>query len=50
MKNRHMLQIKWANLLAGMARKAAIKSANTACPFWSYQDKLPDAVKKLRRF
>lgn len=33
-----------------IAYAEASKSANTSCPFFSYQPKLPVAVKKLRKF
>lgn len=33
-----------------IAYAEASKSANTSCPFFSYQSKLPASVKNLRRF
>lgn len=31
------------------ARKVAERDANTSCPFFGYQPKLPNAVKKLKK-
>lgn len=36
--------------IAVLARSEAVKSANTACPLFTYQPKSPEAVKKLRKF
>lgn len=40
--------------ISKIARKAAIKAAsyyaNVACPFITYQPKMSDEVKKLRKF
>lgn len=36
--------------LSQIAYAEASKSANTSCPFFSYQPKLPNDVKKLRKF
>lgn len=33
-----------------LAYKAASSEVNSACRFWSYQPKEPEAVKKLRKF
>lgn len=33
----------------GAARKLAERDANTTCPYYGYQEKLPDAVKKLKK-
>lgn len=33
-----------------LAKNAAIKSANSTCPFYQHQPILPDEVKKLRKF
>ena len=33
-----------------IARKAAESDANSTCRLWSYQPKVPEAVKKLRKF
>lgn len=30
--------------------KEAEKSVNTSCSWWTYQPKLPDQVKRLRKF
>jgi cyclic lactone autoinducer peptide len=38
------------NSLVGIAKKVTTVSANTACPFLLYQPKMPDSVKKLRKF
>lgn len=37
-------------VIVALSVKAATKEANSACSFWSYQSKEPDAVKKLRKF
>jgi cyclic lactone autoinducer peptide len=37
-------------LVSRIAIKEACKSANTSCITFAYQPKLPDAVKKLRKF
>lgn len=40
-------------MLCTTARKAvcsSVKSANTACMLWQYQPKMPDKVKKMRKF
>ncbi len=36
--------------IAKAALAVAKANANTACPFISYQPKLPETVKKLRKF
>lgn len=45
---------KGKKVFQNVAEKIAIKiakvDANTACPCISYQPKLPEAVKKLRKF
>ena len=33
-----------------MATKAASQNASEACVWWAYQPKMPEAVKKLRKF
>ena len=38
------------NVVEKIAIKIAKVDANTACPCISYQPKLPEAVKKLRKF
>ena len=35
---------------AKKAVSASVKSANTACMLWLYQPKMPDKVKKMRKF
>lgn len=35
-------------VLRYIAKKIAVKDANTTCPFLGYQPKLPAAVKKLK--
>lgn len=37
---------KWVE---NIAIKVATADANTACPYITYQPKLPEAVKKLRK-
>ncbi len=37
-------------LLANFAWKEAKKSANSACPWLLYTPKLPDKVKKMRKY
>lgn len=32
-----------------VARKVAERDANTSCPFYGYQERLPKAVKKLKK-
>lgn len=41
---------KCGSMLAEMARKVTTTSANTACPFLTYQPRLPESAKKLRKF
>lgn len=36
--------------IANMAKKAASLEANTACPFYNFQPKEPQDVKKMRKF
>ena len=38
------------NIVAKGARAVAKNNANTMCPFVMHQPKLPDKVKKLRKF
>lgn len=33
----------------GIAKKLAERDANTACAFYTYQKKMPSAVKKLKK-
>ncbi len=37
-------------LVTNMARKVAVVDANSACAWLGYQQKLPEGVKKLRKF
>lgn len=37
-------------VISNLAKKVAERDANTSCPFLGYQPKLPDSVKKLRKF
>lgn len=37
-------------LVSKLAQKEAIKSANSSCMCFAFQPKLPEAVKKLRKF
>lgn len=36
-------------VIRGLARKLAERDANTTCPYYTYQAKLPSAVKKLKK-
>ena len=38
------------SVLAAVSKKMAEVNANTACVCWMYQPKMPEAVKKLRKF
>lgn len=38
------------NAVAKLAYNCAKRSANTACRYWFGQSKLPEDVKKLRKF
>lgn len=38
------------NLVEKLAVKIAAAEANAACPFITYQPKLPQSVKSLRKF
>lgn len=38
------------NAAAKLAYNSAKHSANSSCNFWFSQSKLPEAVKKLRKF
>lgn len=44
-KNIHIKKV-----VAKAAYNTAVKSANRNCSFFFYQTKLPDMVKKLRKF
>lgn len=37
-------------VIGNLAKIVAKRDANTSCPFLGYQPKLPDSVKKLRKF
>jgi len=37
-------------LFAKLALKATATTANSACFIWTYQPKLPEKAKKLRKF
>ena len=41
---------KLRNLINKIAIKIATMEANTACPCITYQPKVPESVKKLRKF
>lgn len=41
---------KLKKLLEKAAIKVATTDANQACPYYIYQPKLPESVKKLRKF
>ena len=36
-------------IVKGIAKKLAERDANTTCPYYAYQAKLPSAVKKLKK-
>ena len=36
-------------VLGYIAKRIAVRDANTTCPFLGYQPKLPQAVKKLNK-
>lgn len=44
------LQTKLTQILASLSLVMASKTANSACVWFTYQPKLPDSVKKLRKF
>lgn len=48
MKNK--LGKKSASVMAAASKKMAGFTADTACVWWMHQPKLPEAVKKLRKF
>lgn len=41
---------KTLSIMAAASKKMAEINANTACIYWMYQPKMPEAVKKLRKF
>lgn len=48
MKNK--LQKKTVKVLAAASKKMAEVNANSACIYWMHQPKMPESVKKLRKF
>lgn len=36
-------------ILSAVAKKVAKRDANSCCPYITYQTKLPEAVKKLKK-
>ena len=36
--------------MAKFVKNTAVRRANSACPWWLHVQKLPDKVKKLRKF
>lgn len=48
MKNK--LQKKTVKVLAAASKKMAEINANSACVCWVHQPKMPESVKKLRKF
>ncbi len=51
MKNqKNNVGMKALEVVAELAFKKANKSANTACPLFAYQPKLPVSVQNLRKF
>lgn len=40
---------KVSKTIGYLVRKVAERDANTSCPFWGYQPKLPEVVKKLKK-
>lgn len=50
MKQTNKLGGKILGSITKLAVKSATQSANAACPWWNHQSKLPEAVKKLRKF
>lgn len=49
MKQRLIIKLNIGGKLCSLGRAAAKRSANTACDFWTYQEKIPDAVMKLKK-
>lgn len=37
-------------MVAKLVKDTAVKRANSACPWWLYVQKVPDKVKRLRKF
>ena len=48
--NKQRVQMRALGLVSKVAIHEARKSANTSCIALAYQDKLPEAVKSLRKF
>ncbi len=44
------LQSKFMRVLAFLALGMAVKTANAACVWFTYQPELPEQVRKLRKF
>ncbi len=44
------LQKKAVKVLAAASKKMAETNANSACVYWMNQPKMPESVKKLRKF
>lgn len=49
-KVKNNLQKKTVRILAVASKKMAEMNVNAACVFWMHQSKMPDIVKKLRKF
>ena len=41
---------KFGTVLAGFAMLMAVIAANSACVFFTHQEKLPEGAEKLRKF
>lgn len=50
MNQKKNVKVRIMSVLSKFAFHEATQSANSSCIFWAYQPKLPDAVKKLRKF
>lgn len=44
------LSERCGKVIGVLAKKAAVRDANTGCQFLAYQSRLPASVKKLRKF
>jgi len=49
-KERQTLKRQILKFTSDLALKQAERSANSACVFWHYQPKMPNSVKKMRKF
>ena len=49
-KEMKKLFMKYSGMLAALALVFTTLTANTACTWMSYQEKLPETAKKLRKF